>query len=186
MTKDERTITINAVADTSNPSGYRFWMVEGGQTVTKLVFNKKTDSLKKSQFYAITFVLDPTNNAGLTFSRDYDRVFWAKEITNENAGCVDSRSHLPGVFVDTLNPVTERQLTVININRKPQTFAFAFNFLRPGDSDGPGTDYALYDPIGSNQNNGSTFTMQSALFTGIGGLATGAAIGTFVIAPALW
>lgn len=182
MAKDERTITINAVADNSKPSGYRFWMVENGQTVTKLTFNKKNDNLKKSQFYAITFALDPTNNGGLTFSKDYDRVFWAKEIPSEQAPCVDSASHLPGIFVDS---IADRQIDIININRKRQLFAFAFNFLRPGDADGPGTDYALYDPIGSNQNNGVNAMMESALWAGVGGLALGAVLGTFVIAPAL-
>ncbi len=185
MSKDLRAITINAVADNSEPSGYRFWMVEDGNTISRLTFNKTKDGLKKSQFYALTFVLDSTNNAGLAFSKDYDKVFWAKEIPNEQAPCVNSACHLPGVFVDSSQPIGDRQLNIINVNRKRQMFAFAFNFLRPGDTDGPGTNYALYDPVGSNENSGSNFTMESAMLVGFGGLAIGAALGTFVIAPAL-
>jgi len=185
MSKDQRTITINAVADHEESSGYRFWMVENGNTISRLNFNKKTDQLKKSQFYTLTVVLDPTNNEGLTFSKDYDTVFWAKEIPNEQAPCIDNACHLPGIFVDSSVPIGDRRLNIININRKMEMFAFAFNFLRPGDSDGPGTDYALYDPIGSNENNGSNYTMESAMLVGFGGLAIGAALGTFVIAPAL-
>lgn len=185
MSKDQRTITINAAADNEEPGGYRFWMVENGNIISRLNFNKKTDQLKKSQFYTLTFMLDPANNEGLTFSKDYDKVFWAKEIPNEQAPCIDSICHLPGIFVDSSVPIGDRRLNIININRKIEMFAFAFNFLRPGDLDGPGTDYALYDPIGSNQNNGSNYTMESSMLVGFGGLAIGAALGTFVIAPAL-
>ncbi len=45
---------------------------------------------------------------------------------------------------------------MINVDRTTNYFAIGFNFLRPGDNDGPGVDYALYDPIGGNQDGGLT------------------------------
>ena len=181
----EMTVNINAVADSSQPSGYRFWMVYKNNQVGELEFSKDGDKLKKSQYYTITFVLDPTNNADLRFSHVYETVFWAKEIPNRTAPCVTSACHLPGIFVDPATPIQDREIKVINVDRHTQLFAFAFNFLRPGDVDGPGTAYALFDPIGSNRNGGTPFTNASALLVGGTSLLAGALIGTYLIAPAL-
>lgn len=181
----EMTININAVADSSQLSGYRFWMTSGNDTITELEFSKDKDKLKKSQYYTVTFLLDPSNNAGLRFSHIYETVFWAKEIPNKTAPCVNSASHLPGIFVDPATPIEDRAIKVINVDRHSQLFAFAFNFLRPGDVDGPGTSYALFDPIGSNQNGGSSMKTANALLVGGTTLVAGALIGTYLIAPAL-
>lgn len=181
----EMTVTITAVADNSEPSGYRFSMMYKGNAVSELEFSKDKDKLKKSQYYTITFVLDSANNAGLRFSHVNETVFWAKEIPNRTAPCVNSASHLPGIFVDPATPIQDREITVINVDRQPQLFAFAFNFLRPGDGDGPSTNYALFDPIGSNRNGGTPFTAANAILLGGSGLVAGALIGTYLIAPAL-
>lgn len=181
----EMTVMISAVADNSQPSGYNFTMKSNGNAVAELEFSKDKDKLKKSQYYTITFVLDAANNGGLRFSHDYDTVFWAKEIPNRTAPCVSSVSHLPGLFVDPATPIEDRQIKVINVDRHPQLFAFAFNFLRPGDTDGPGTAYALFDPIGSNQNGGTKANSANALLVGGAGLVAGALVGAYLIAPAL-
>ena len=181
----EMTVTISAVADNSQPSGYRFSMLYNSNAVSELEFSKDKDKLKKSQYYTVTFVLDPTNNGGLRFSHARDTVFWAKEIPNKTAPCVNSASHLPGIFVDPATPIQDREIKVINVDRQPQLFTFAFNFLRPGDSDGPNTNYALFDPIGSNQNGGTTVKNASALLVGGSGLLVGALVGAYLIAPAL-
>lgn len=185
MAKDEKTIYINAVADINEPSGYRFWMVANNNIVTELEFDKTKDKIKKSQYYTITFVLDSTNNAGLKFSKFQETVFWAMEIPNKTAPCVSNACHLTGIFVDPATPIQDNELKVINTDLKVQLFAFAFNFLRPGTVDGPTTNYALYDPIGSNQNGGISRTLANASLIGLSGLAAGAVLGTFVIAPAL-
>lgn len=185
MSKEKLTILIKAVADNSKPSGYNFSMWDSNDEITELMFNKTRDRLKKSQYYAITFQLDSQTNAGLSFSKDPSTVFWAKQIPNRTAPCVNSECHLPGIFVDPATPIQDSEIVVINVDRKIELFAFAFNFLRPGDVDGPATNYALYDPIGGNENGGSNLIMENAIVGGLLGLAAGAALGTFVIAPAL-
>ncbi len=183
---DKRTVYITAVADANEPEGYRFGMVDDkGATLTELEFDKGKSKLKDSQFYLITFELDANDNGGLRFSKDLSKVFWAKPIPNATAPCVTEESHLPGLFVDPATPITDRQIKVINVDRTIQLFAFAFNFLRPGDVDGPGTKYVLYDPVGSNKNGGVPFTQSSAIAVGVGAAVVGALVGTFLIAPAI-
>ena len=178
MSKDDRTITINAVADSTQPSGYRFWMMEGGVQNPPLEFNKNTDKLKKSQYYTLTFQLDQTNNAGLRFSKDPSKVMWAKYVPGPTSPCVDSECHLAEIFLDPATPIQDSSITVINVDRTTNFFAIGFNFLRPGENDGPGTDYALYDPIGGNQDGGLTATPPgggtSAAVAFVGGVVLGA------------
>ena len=156
MSKEDRTITIHAVADSSEPSGYRFWMMEGGTQNPPLEFDKTKDKLYKSEYYTLKFQLDKQENAGLRFSKDPKTVMWAKYVPSPTAPCVDSECHLDEIFLDPATPIKDDEIIVINVDRTTNYFAMGFNFLRPGDNDGPGVDYALYDPIGGNQDGGLT------------------------------
>lgn len=188
MAKDERTITIHAVADSNEPSGYRFWMTEGNTVNPPLEFDKNTDKLKKSQYYTLNFELDGTDNAGLRFSKDPSKVMWAKYVPSPTSPCVDSECHLAEIFLDPATPIQDNSITVINVDRTVNYFAIGFNFLRPGEVDGPGVDYALYDPIGGNQDGGLTITQPGGGSTAAalaGGVLLGAA-GTALAFNAGW
>lgn len=179
MSNHERTITIHAVADNSQPSGYRFWMMESGVQNPPLEFSKDQDKLKKSQYYTLNFQLDKNENAGLRFSRDPTKVMWAKYVPGPTSPCVDAECHLEEIFLDPATPIQDDAITVINVDRTTNYFAIGFNFLRPGDNDGPGVDYALYDPIGGNQDGGLTTSPDgggtSSAVAFIGGVLLGAA-----------
>lgn len=176
--EDERNITIHAVADNSEPSGYRFWMMEGGVQNPTLEFSKDKDKLKKSQYYTLNFRLDANENGGLKFSKDPSKVMWAKYVPSPTSPCVDAECHLDEIFLDPATPIQDDAITVINVDRTVNYFAIGFNFLRPGDVDGPGVDYALYDPIGGNQNGGLAFRQTGGGTTAaalVGGVLLGAA-----------
>ena len=163
-------------------------MMENGVQNPPLEFSKNSDNLKKSQYYTLSFKLDSTNNAGLRFSRDPKTVLWAKYVPGPTSPCVDSECHLAEIFVDPATQIQDHAITVINVDRTRNFFAIGFNFLRPGDVDGPTTDYALYDPIGGNQNGGQPFVEYSAVDIGIasfGGAATGAAVANWTTAAAI-
>lgn len=180
MAKEERTITIHAVADNSKPSGYDFWMMEKGVKNPPLEFNKNNDKLKKTQYYTLNFKLDGNENGGLRFSKDPNMVMWAKYVPGPTSPCVDAECHLEEIFLDPATPIQDNSITVINVDRTTNYFAIGFNFLRPGDNDGPGTDYALYDPIGGNQDGG--YTMDSP--SGGGGTTAAAFIGGALLGAA--
>jgi hypothetical protein len=150
-------------------------MTEKNKLVDILVFNKNNDNVKKSQYYSVHFSLDDEQNAGLRFSHDPDTVLWAAYVPTVTSPCVDEECHIPELFVDPAIPIEDDKIVVINVDRTEKYFAFGFNFLRPGDSDGPTTNYALYDPIGSNQDGGNNLSLFST--ETIGGLVAGAAIG---------
>jgi len=177
MANHERTITIHAVADSNEPSGYRFWMMEGGVSNPPLEFNKNNDKLKKSQYYTLHFKLDNNENGGLRFSKDPKTVMWAKYVPSPTSPCVAAECHLEEIFLDPATPITDDSITVINVDRTTNYFAIGFNFLRPGDNDGPGVNYALYDPIGGNQNGGFNVTSGSGTTAAafVGGALVGVA-----------
>lgn len=169
-----RTVEIWATPDTSAKEGYRFEMKANGSNTDELVFNKDTDNMKKKDNYQIEFILKNkgTKDEALRFSKEVQTVLWAKAVNDIKDQCPESACHMPGVFyVDSTVAIEDEKLTVINTDPAVQLFKFAFNFLRPGQQDGPTTDYATYDPIGSNQNGGEEFSlanMEVIKFTALG------------------
>jgi len=154
---NKRTVEIYAEPDAQKKEGYRFWMKENGSDTTMLVFNKDTDNMKKSAKYSVDFIL---KNKGpkkddLRFSKDVNTVLWAKNVNDITDPCPMSACYMHGVFyVDPSVPIEDNKLTVVNVDPSVQLFKFGLNFLRPGQFDEPKTDYAYYDPVGSNQNGG--------------------------------
>jgi len=155
-------------------------MKENGSETKMLTFNKFTDNIKKSTNYSVEFIL---KNMGpkkdnLRFSKVKDTVLWAKNINDVNDPCPKTACYMGGVFyVDPNVPIEDNKLTVVNVDPSVQLFAFGLNFLRPGQSDGPNTDYAYYDPVGSNQNGGETFQFDTLT---VAGVVTGVALVAFL------
>lgn len=168
-----RTVEIWATPDTNAKEGYRFEMKFNGSNTNELVFNKDTDNMKKKDNYRVEFLLKNKGNKAedLRFSKVEKTVLWAKPVNDLKDPCPESECHMPGIFyVDSTVAIGDEKLTVINTDPATQLFKFAFNFLRPGQQDGPTTDYATYDPVGDNQNGGelSMANMEVIQFTALG------------------
>ena len=156
MGKD-RKVKIVATPNASAKGGYDFEMQVNGKQEGMLEFNKFHDNMKKSESYRIEFDLQNKGSKAeaLRFSKLEDTVLWAKAVDDLREPCPESPSYMPNVFfVDPDSRIEDEKLVVINVDPDVQDFKFAFNFLRPGQKDGPNTDYARFDPIGSNQNGG--------------------------------
>ena len=155
-----RTVEIWATPNATVQEGYDFELKVNGCNATTLEFNKTTDKMKKKDNYQIEFILinKGPKAQNLRFSKTVSTVLWAKTVNNVADNCPKQACYMAGVFyVDPNEEIRDEKLTVINTDPSIQLFKFAFNFLRPGQIDGPNTDYALFDPIGSNQNGGVTF-----------------------------
>jgi hypothetical protein len=166
-----RYVDIFVEPDSNSKDGYQFSMKEGGVGTSNLVFNKNSDNMKKSDEYRIEFKLHNTKGAKLCFSKDTNMVFWAMEIPGPTEACPPPQSTFPGLYVDPGSPIEDSVLKVINTDLSVAQFAFALNFIEEGQKDGPTTKYICYDPIGSNQNGGTSGSRRSALY-----IAAGAAV----------
>ena len=156
MGKDRR-VKIVATPNAANKEGYDFEMNVKGENTDTLVFNKSKDAMKRTDSYRVEFTLETKGSKAeaLRFSKREETVMWAKAVADVREECPRTPSHMDGVFyVDPDSRIEDETLVVINTDPDVQDFKFAFNFLRPGQKDGPDTDYAYFDPIGSNQNGG--------------------------------
>ncbi len=150
-----RTVEIYVEPDAQSKSGYKFWMEEGGSKTRTLVFDKTVDKMKKEEDYRVEFNLNNCTKADLRFSEIATEVLWAKEISKPSDPCPDQKCYLGGIFyVDPATQIKAAKLTVINMDMDRLLFAFALNFVRKGEVEGPNTKYICYDPIGENRNGG--------------------------------
>lgn len=149
-----RTVDVHVQPDASSANGYHFWMEENGAEEDKIFFCKDRDGMMRKEHYQVDFKLHNEKGARLRFSEKLDQVLWAK-IVNPGDKCPDSPCYLPGVFyVAKQSDIKPLKLTVVNTDMDVLNFAFAFNFVEKGQSEGPMTDYICFDPIGENRNGG--------------------------------
>lgn len=151
-----RYVDIYVEPDSASANGYKFWMEEDKVETSKLVFNKDTDKMKKSEDYKVEFKLHNQKGAKLCFSKDKSMVMWAMAATGAPSNaCPPPNSTYPEFYVDPATFIEDRLLTVINEDKTVEDVAFALNFLEEGEKDGPNANYICYDPIASNQNGGT-------------------------------
>lgn len=181
------TVTLNP-----NPTGpkdrYLFSMDDGKGATQELTFNKTKDGMKKDDVYKIKFKLKNKAGADLRFSKDIAKVLWATPVAQKTDPCPSTDCYWDPIFyVDPKDPIKDLELTVTNTNPAIQLFKFGFNFLPPGKSDPlPNSEYEYYDPIGSNQNAGSSISIGGGgtMAATIAGGVAGAAANLFLTASA--
>lgn len=171
-----------------NPTGpkdqYIFSMDDGKGSTDELVFNKTKDKIPKNESYTIKFKLKNKEGAALRFSKDSNKVLWAKPVALVTDPCPDSDCYMNGIFfVDPNSTIKDEELTVINTDPDVQLFKFAFNFLPPGKEDPlPNDEYVYYDPIGNNQNGGYPLSFDFAASpTFVGGGAVAGVLATMLL-----
>lgn len=186
MAKKEKPVRICVEPDTKEASGYRFWMEEKeDDPIDVLIFNKSIDGYNADDEYLVRFKLKNKNGANLQFSMKEDKVLWAKKVKLLSEACPTSKCDMPGEFyLDTQNyPLDPDTLTVVNPDKNVFFFKFGMNFVPKGTVEGPGTNYILFDPIGSDQNGGYSRSFASAMTVGLlSGAVAGAAAMTLVAA----
>jgi len=149
-----RFVDVFVEPDSSEPSGYRFHMEEGGKRRSMLQFNKNNDKMKKSEHYRIEFMLHNTKGADLRFSKIKGKVMWATEVPEPIEQCPAEGDGVEGFYVDPTEYPNDRKLHVINTDMKVQFLSFALNFVPDGTQEGPDTQYICFDPIIANENGG--------------------------------
>ena len=179
-----RDVNIYVEPDTSKPGKYLFSMDEGFGATEELKFDKSEDGMWKWENYKINFHLNNRKGANLKFSKIKSKVLWAEETSLPDPPCPTSQT-LDGIFyVAKDSDMKDDRLTVTNSDRDRLRFAFGFNFLQADEQEGPGTNYVLYDPIGTNQNGGWPRSFAMIAPATVGGAAVGAVAG-IVAAPRL-
>lgn len=161
-------LDIYVEPDKTSPDGYKFSMEQGGVSSHKVVFNKNNDGIKRSQPYDVQFKLHNKMGANLCFSADPNIVMWVKKVANETDPCPDTACFLPGEFFVNKFDKNDNSVYVTNTDLNVETLAFAFNFFKQGEIEGPKTKYIRFDPIGSNQNSGLADRSNSALAIALG------------------
>lgn len=169
---NSKKIDIYVEPDKNSANGYKFSMEDGGVNTQRLVFNKKHDNMKKTEHYDVQFKLHNKMGADLCFSAKTDIVMWVKKVANESDPCPDSPCFLPGEFFVNKFDKQDNSIYVTNTDMVVETLAFAFNFFKQGEVEGPQTKYICFDPIGSNQNSGLSKSPSAlAIALGIGAVA---------------
>ena len=115
-----------------------------------LTFNKSNDNMKKSDYYLIEFSLDDHTGLGLQFEPNPMHAFWVAMGDENNApACPHSASYSEQIYA-ICDDMNGRSLTVRNDDDTKQYFAFSLGFV-----DQRAHPYR-YDPIGQNQNGGTS------------------------------
>jgi len=113
-----------------------------------LVFNKKKDAMRKSDFYLIEFTLDDDSGLGLRFEPNPVDAFWVAMGDNVSPPhCPQSASYDSTVYVVS-DPASGDKLIVRNDDDVLQFFRFSLGFV-----DSTGAQHR-FDPIAQNQNGG--------------------------------
>ncbi|MEO7814812.1 MAG: hypothetical protein ABIR87_05130 [Sphingomicrobium sp.] len=165
---NSKKLDIYVEPDKDSPNGYKFSMEEKGVKTHKVVFNKNDDNMRKSQSYDVQFKVHNKMGADVAFSADPNIVMWVKKVANETDPCPDTACFLPGEFFVSSFDHNDSSVYITNTDMKVETLAFAFNFFKKGEIEGPKTKYIRFDPIGSNQNSGLTDRKSSALIIALG------------------
>lgn len=164
----KRRYQIIATPDAAAPHGHRFDLQSDKGQKADLDFNKDNDQMAKVEDYELVFSLVNRDGAALRFSGDPATVLWAKPLEHAGDSCPTSACHWPVFRLDPDKPIKDDEVHVLNSDPSEQRFAFAFNFLRSGESDGPQASYVCFDPIGTNKNGGYTAQPQSFLTSSTG------------------
>ncbi len=190
MGHEKRNYDIKIVMNGNEPEPV---LIDDGHVIGSndvLIFNKKTDGLKKVDHYRLTFEIQDFDDSPLRFVPNEKDVFWVQA----GEECPRDFSELPGViWVDHVHPKGKR-IEVINMDMTELRFQFTLNFVDKNIANPTKADYIALDPGGGNQNAGgpgSGFTFESNLLAGgmagaiVGLGAASFAAGGFVPAQAL-
>jgi hypothetical protein len=142
----------------------------------KLIFNKRTDKMKKVDHYLLTFEIEDFGSSRLRFVPGADNVMWAQPGTS----CPTSPCAMPSVFwVDEVDEAGE-WIKVINVDLVKEDFWFTLNFCEKTITNPTPADYIPLDPGGGNQNEGSagsdfqSYAMVGTLSGAVAGFASAA------------
>ena len=117
----------------------------------RLLFNKTKDNMKTSDYYLIEFGLDDRTGLGLQFDPNPMDAFWvAMGDDTTPPPCPHAASYSPQIYAICDDP-NGRSLTIRNDDDTIQYFAFSLGFI-----DQRAHPYR-YDPIGQNQNGGTSY-----------------------------
>lgn len=151
-----RVIEVHAQSVLGTPEGITFRMMENGQFVDDLIFNKKKENMRRADWHEISFVLHDPTGSDLRFHPVATQAMWVSRGTDKKKPlCPRKPSQDPeGEFVPI--EVSEDGLTLRarNSNGRECLLAFALNFVHQKDTDRDPRIVATLDPGAGNQNSG--------------------------------
>jgi hypothetical protein len=104
--------------------------------------------------YFVDFHIEDDAQSGYLFPRDETKAIWVKAASdpkNPMKDCPKKPSTWPQFTPVSVSP-DQKVLRVLNLNQHKQVFAFALRFTKDPNAEPD----LLYDPIGTNQNGGTS------------------------------
>jgi hypothetical protein len=172
-TAQPASVDITITPDPSKPDGVSFSMSSSFKQGNELTFKNP----KKGDWFEIDFNIVDPQNTGYLFPDDKKKAMYVKTISDVTEKCPDDWNDPQywDQFVAQTVTGNNRTLKVKDLNETIQLFAFSLWFTKTPKDNGP---CICYDPIGSNQNAGGTFSF-------VQNVATVAMVGALVVVVAV-
>jgi len=156
-TAQNASVDVVITPDPKAPNGVSFSMDSNLKQGSELTFKNP----KKGDWFEVDFNIVDDQNTGYRFPNDKTKAMYVKTISNVTDPCPDDWNDPQYWDQFKAQAVTNNNCTlkVKDLNETVQLFAFCLWFTKTPKDDGP---CIPYDPIGSNQNGGGTFTVFSS------------------------
>ena len=118
-----------------------------------LVFNKTNDGMKKVDYYLVEFDLVDKSSLDLSFAPNPMVAFW---VNWNSQSCPNGACYSHEIYAVGVDEQHGKKLLVRNEDNSIVDFAFSLGFLKGGFDPSDPNGYIRYDPIGTNQDGGSS------------------------------